>query len=174
MTTCLDPNVCPTDKLYNVHCNFSIGYINYICNSNTCMRADGTYDCCSINVVYCTIPDLFWHTPTSQPSIIIRETNCNQICSAGSKFASCYWYESLRTGNLCIENNNKYCCSHNREECCSINQTVVYIVVGCIAGIMCIFVYYWYAVKYSSRKVIPAKDLSDIEPIDRYKMIIHV
>ena len=138
------------------------------------MRADGTYDCCSINVVYCTIPDLFWHTPTSQPSIIIRETNCNQICSAGSKFASCYWYESVRTGNLCIENNNKYCCSHNREECCSINQTVVYIVVGCIAGIMCIFVYYWYAVKYSSRKVIPAKDLSDVEPIDRYKMIIHV
>jgi hypothetical protein len=75
---------------------------------------------------------------------------------------------------LCIENNNKYCCSQNREECCSINQTVLYIVVGCIAGIMCIIVYYWYSVKYSSRKIIPAKDLSDVEPIDRYKMIIHV
>ena len=163
MTTCLDPNTCPGDKLYNIVCNFSIGYIDYECNSNTCMRADGKYDCCAINVYYCTYPASLLRIPTIQPSILISETNCNEKCN---KIDKCYWYESLRTDNLCKENNNEYCCSENRADCCMTNKTGAYIVFGCIAGIMIIATYYWYCVKRSHTKVVPTKyvDVSTKEP----------
>ena len=166
MTTCLDPNTCPNEKLYNIVCNFSIGYIDYECNSNTCMRADGTYDCCSINVVYCTYPASLLRIPTIQPSIIISETNCNEKCDAGSKINKCYWYEVLKTDNLCPENNNnEYCCSQNREDCCRTNKTAMYIVFGCIAGILIIFAYYWYSIKKSRNKIVPATDMPAKEPV---------
>ncbi len=155
MTTCLDPNTCPGDKLYNIVCNFSIGYIDYECNSNTCMRADGKYDCCAINVYYCTYPASLLRIPTIQPTIIVSETNCNEKCN---KIEKCYWYESLQTDNLCVENNNEYCCSQNREECCMTNKTAMYIVFGCIAGIMIIFAYYLYYVKNSRQKIVPVKE----------------
>jgi hypothetical protein len=119
------------------------------------MRADGKYDCCAINVYYCTYPASLLRIPTIQPTIIVSETNCNEKCN---KIEKCYWYESLQTDNLCVENNNEYCCSQNREECCMTNKTAMYIVFGCIAGIMIIFAYYWYYVKKPHHKIVPIKE----------------
>ena len=166
MTTCLDANTCP-NKMYNVICNFSIGFNHYACNSKTtCMRADGIYDCCATNIVSCVVDASTLLEPTIQPSIAISETNCDKMCK---KIDKCYWYESLRTDNLCVENNNEYCCSHNRADCCSTNKTDVYIVFGSIAGIMIIFAYYWYFVKKSHDKIEPTKE---VESLERYKMVI--
>ena len=174
MTTCLDPIACPNEKLYNITCNFSVWYIDYACNNNTCMRADGTYDCCSVNVYYCRYPVSLLQIPTLQPSTIMSKPNCNQICNDGSKINKCYWYESMRTNDICVENNNEYCCSHNRSDCCSTNQTGVYIVFGSMAGIIIIFAYYWYYVKKSHRMVAPEKDITEVESLDRYKMFINL
>jgi hypothetical protein len=171
MTTCLDTNACP-NKMYNVICNFSIGINEYACNSKTtCMRADGRYDCCATNIVSCVVDAASLRVPTIQPSIAISETNCDKMCNSESKIDKCYWYESLRTDNLCVENNNEYCCSHNRGDCCSTNKTDVYIVFGSTAGIMIIFAYYWYYVKNSQHKTVPAQE---VESLDRYKMAINL
>ena len=157
MTTCLDANVCPGDKMYNVVCNFSIGIDNYACNpQTTCMRSDGKYDCCANNIVRCIVDAASLLAPTIQPTIIVSETNCNQSCN---KIEKCYWYESLQTDNLCVENNNEYCCSQNREDCCMTNKTGAYIVFGCIAGIIIIILaYYWYYVKKPHHKIVPIKE----------------
>jgi hypothetical protein len=173
MTTCLDSTACPNEKLYNIICNFSIGYNDYECNSNTCMRVDGTYDCCAINVYYCTqlAQASFLRMPTIQPTTTIRKPNCYEMCNAGTKINKCYWYENLRTDNLCLENDNEYCCSQNRSDCCSTNQTGVYIVFGCISGIIIIFAYYWYYVKNSHHKIVPAQNMTELESPDRYKMV---
>jgi len=156
MTTCL---TCPNDKMYNVICNFSIGINHYACNpQTTCMRADGTYDCCANNIVGCVVDPSSLLVPTIQPSILISATDCNQMCHTGSIIDKCYWYERLRRDNLCVENNNEYCCSQNREECCMTNKTGAYIVFGSIAGIMIIFAYYWYYIKKSHTKIVPMKE----------------
>ena len=156
MTTCL---TCPTDRMYNVVCNFSIGIDNYACNpQTTCMRPDGTYDCCAKNIVSCLVYASSLLVPTIQPSILISATDCNQSCN---KIDKCYWYERLRTDNLCKENNNEYCCSQNsRADCCMTNKTGAYIVFGCIAGIiiMIIAAYYRYYVKNSHRKIVPTNE----------------
>lgn len=155
MTTCLDPNICPGDKLYNIVCNFSNGYIYFECNSITCMRADGKYDCCSLNVYDCSYPASLMRIPTIQPTIMISETNCNEKCN---KIDKCYWYETLKRDKLCYKNNNEYCCSQNRQECCMTNKTAVYIIFGCIAGILIIFVYYWYYIKKLLNKIAPVEE----------------
>ena len=166
MSTCLDTNDCP-NKMYNVICNFSIGINEYACNSKTtCMRSDGKYDCCATNIVSCVVDASTLLEPTIQPSIAISETNCDKMCK---KIDKCYWYESLRIDNLCVENNSEYCCSHNRADCCSTNKTDVYIVFGSIAGIMIIFAYYWYFIKKSHDKIEPTKE---VESLERYKMVI--
>jgi len=171
MTTCLDTNVCQ-NKMYNVICNFSIGINEYACNrKTTCMRADGKYDCCATNIVSCVVDASSLLEPTIQPSIAISETNCDKMCK---KIDKCYWYESLRTDNLCVENNNEYCCSHNRGDCCSTNKTDAYIVFGSIAGIMIIFAYYWYYVKNTPRKIVPEKNVSELESLNKYKMFINL
>jgi len=159
MTTCLDINTCPNDKMYNVVCNFSIGINHYACNpQTTCMRSDGTYDCCAKYIVGCLVDASSLLVPTTQPSILISATDCNQTCN---KIGKCYWYESLRTDNLCVENNNEYCCSQNRADCCMTNKTGAYIVFGCIAGIIIIIVaYYWYRVKKPHHKVVPTTELA--------------
>jgi hypothetical protein len=153
--------------MYNVICNFSTGYDSYACNpQTTCMRTDGKYDCCAKYIVGCIVDPSSLLVPTIQPSITISATDCNETCN---KIDKCYWYESLRTDNLCFENNNEYCCSQNREDCCMTNKTGAYIVFGCIAGIMIIiiFAYYWYYVKKSHTKVVPTKyaDISTKEPV---------
>ncbi len=155
-TTCLDPNACPNDKMYNVMCNFSIGINEYACNSKTtCMRPDGTYDCCSNHIVRCVVDASTLRVPTIQPSMLIQATACNR----GSKIDKCYWYENMRTNNLYVENNKEYCCFQNRAECCSTNQTYTYIVFGSIAGIIVILASYWYYVKNSYHKVVPVKEV---------------
>jgi len=176
MPTCLDTNACPNDKMYNVICNFSIGINEYACNrKTTCMRTDGTYDCCAKNIVGCLVDAATLRVPTIQPSIAIDTTYCYQMCTSGNKIDKCYWYESMRTNKLCVENNNEYCCSQNRGDCCSTNQNSAYVVFGCIAGIIIIIIaYYWYYVKNSHHKIMPEKDASEFESQDRYKMIIRV
>ena len=173
MTTCLDTNACPNNNLYNVMCNFSIGMNEYACNpETTCMREDGKYDCCANHIVRCIVDAASLRVPTIQPSIVISETNCDQMCT---KIDKCYWYEILRTDKLCVENNNEYCCAQNRSDCCSTNKTSAYIVFGCIAGIITIITiaYYRYYVK-NSHKIAPTKDMTEVELPDRYKMIIRV
>jgi hypothetical protein len=176
MTTCLDTNACP-NIMYNVVCNFSIGIDNeYACDpKTTCMRADGKYDCCGDHIVRCIVDAASLRVPTIQPSIAISETNCDKMCSTGSKIDKCYWYEILRTDKLCVENNNEYCCAKNIADCCSTNKTSAYIVFGCIAGIVTIIAiaYYRYYVN-NSHKIATAKDAPKVELPDRYKMIIRV
>ena len=161
MTTCLNINTCPGDKMYNVVCNFSIGINDYACNpQTTCMRADGKYDCCAKNIVSCIVDAASLLVPTIQPSISISQTNCNQMCN---KIDKCYWYESMQTDNLCKENenNNEYCCSQNsRADCCMTNKTGAYIVFGCIAGIIIttITAYYWYYIKKPRNKIVPTNE----------------
>ena len=156
MTTCLDPNTCPGDKMYNVVCNFSIGINHYACNpQTTCMRADGKYDCCAKYIMGCLVDASSLLVPTIQPSMPISATDCNQLCN---KIDKCYWYERLRTDNMCKENNNEYCCSQNRGDCCTTNKTGAYIVFGCIAAIMIISAYYWYYVRNSRHKIVPTKE----------------
>ena len=160
MATCLDPNTCPNDKMYNVVCNFSIGINHYACNPQTvCMRADGKYDCCAKHIVNCIVEASSLRVPTIQPSILIMATTCNEICNTGSKIDKCYWYENMRTEKMCVENNKEYCCFKNRTECCSTNQTGAFIVFGSIAGfIMVILSYYWYK---RHRKIVPANYNND-------------
>ena len=164
MTTCLDINTCPTNKLYDIRCNFITNYLGinyeYACNpQTTCMRTNGNYDCCGENIVDCIVYVSSLREPTIQPSIVpivaMNKTICNKMCS---KIEKCYWYEKLQTDNLCVENNNEYCCSQNRADCCMTNKTGAYIVFGCIAGIMIIFAYYWYYVKNSRHKIVPIKE----------------
>jgi hypothetical protein len=138
------------------------------------MRSDGKYDCCAANIVSCVVDAASLRVPTIQPSIAISETNCDKMCNAESKIDKCYWYESLRIDNLCVENNKEYCCSHNRADCCSTNKTDAYIVFGSIAGIIIIFAYYWYYVKNSHDKIKPVKDANKVESLDRYKMVVNL
>ena len=169
-TTCLDTNACPGDKMYNVLCNFAIGVDSYACNpKTTCMRPDGKYDCCAKYIVGCIVHTESLLVPTIQPSPM-REPACNQICNAGYKLDKCYWYESMRTDNLCKENNNEYCCSQNRGDCCTTNQTGAYIVFGSIAFIMTIIITAYY-VKKSRTKIVPTKEATELEPPDRYAII---
>ena len=169
MTTCLDTNVC-TNIMYNVICNFSIGINEYACNSKTtCMRSDGKYDCCATNIVSCVVDAASLRVPTIQPSVAISETICDKMCSSGSKIDKCYWYENMRTDNLCGDNNNEYCCSQNRADCCRTNKTDAYIVFGSIAGMMIIFAYYWYCLKNSHHKIVPTTDT--VESQDKYKTL---
>jgi hypothetical protein len=166
MTTCLDTNVCP-NIMYNVICNFSIGINEYACNrKTTCMRSDGKYDCCATNIVSCVVDAASLRVPTIQPSIAKSETNCDKMCQ---KIDKCYWYENMRTDNLCGDNNNEYCCSQNRADCCRTNTTDAYIVFGSIAGIMIIFAYYWYCLKNSHHKIVPTTDT--VESQDKYKTL---
>jgi hypothetical protein len=174
ITTCLDTNACPGDKMYNVICNFSIGINEYACKrETTCMHQDGKYDCCAKYIVGCIVYAESLRVPTIQPSVAISTTYCNQMCVNGNKIDKCYWYESMRTDNLCGENNNEYCCSQNRRDCCTTNQTGAYIVFGSIAGIMIIITiaYYWYYMKNSRNKIQPAKAATELEPRDRYNVI---
>ena len=95
MATCLDLNACPNDKMYNVICNFSIGYNEYVCNpQTTCMRADGKYDCCGKNIVECVIYASSLQMPTIQPTISSSDIPCNLQCQPEYRIDTCHWYES--------------------------------------------------------------------------------
>ena len=176
MTSCLDITACPNDKrMYNVPCRFSAGMNVYVCNVNTCANVDGRHDCCAYNISDCLVLESSLYLPTVQPTVAINENACNpQLCQTKYSADKCYWYESMQTDNLCKENNNEYCCSQNRADCCITNKTGAYIVFGSIAGIIILTMsaYYWhYYVKKSHKKIEPAKEATEVEPQDRYKMI---
>ena len=51
------------------------------------------------------------------------------------------------------------------------NKTGAYIVFGSIAGIMIIFAYYWYFIRNSYHKIVPLKDIVEVESQDKYKTL---
>ena len=164
MSTCLDIHTCPTNKLYDVTCNFITNYLGnnyeYACNpQTTCMRTDGKYDCCGEHIVECIVDASSLRVPTVQPSvapsIATNKTMCDQTCS---KIEKCSWCEKLQTENLCVENNNNYCCSPNRADCCKTNTNI--IVFGSIVGVIIVItVYYWYYIKKTYHKITPAQEV---------------
>lgn len=166
MLTCL---TCPTDRMYNVVCNFSIGINHYACNpQTTCLNSDGTYDCCAKNIVSCIVYASSLLVPTVQPSAAIDTSACNsQLCQTKYSADKCYWYESLRTDNMCVENNNEYCCSHDREDCCKSSKTAAVVAFSCFACLLTIFLCYRY-IKRSYIKIIPV----NLETVDRYELTL--
>jgi hypothetical protein len=164
MSTCL---TCPTDRMYNVVCNFSIGINHYACNpQTTCLNSDGTYDCCAKNIVSCIVYASSLLVPTVQPTAAINVNACNsQLCAIKYSADKCYWYESLRTDNMCVENNNEYCCSQDRADCCKSSKMVVVIIFSCVACLLMVFVSYRYIAR-SYSKIIPVT----VEPLDRYQL----
>lgn len=171
MSTCL---TCPTDKMYNVVCNFSIGINHYACNpQSTCLNSDGTHDCCAKNIVSCLVDASSLLVPTVQPSASINDNACNaQLCATKYSTGQCYWYESLRTDNMCVENNNEYCCSHNsRADCCQASKTVTVVVFTSVACLLTIFLCYRYIMR-SYIKIIPVSLETIVEPLDRYQLTI--
>jgi hypothetical protein len=173
MTTCLDTTTCPNDKMYNVICNFSIGYNEYLCNpQTTCMRADGRYDCCSKNIVDCVIDASSLQMPTIQPTISSSDISCNQQCQPEYRIDKCHWYESMQVNTNCNDENDNYCCSHKRADCCRTNTTDVYIVIGCITGIMILYAFYKYVIAYSA-KVMPSPPTTTLPP-EKYQIAVAI
>ena len=164
MLTCL---TCPTDRMYNVVCNFSIGINHYACNpQTTCLNSDGTYDCCAKNIVSCIVYASSLLVPTVQPSAAIDTSACNsQLCAIKYSADKCYWYESLRTDNMCVENNNEYCCSHDRADCCKSSKTAAVVTFSSVACLLTIFLCYRYIARYYG-KIMPVT----VEPLDRYEL----
>jgi hypothetical protein len=173
MTTCLDTTTCPNDKMYNVICNFSIGYNEYVCNpKTTCIRADGRYDCCSKNIVDCVIDASSLHVPTFQPTISSSDIPCNQQCQPEYRIDKCHWYESMQVITNCNDENYNYCCSYKRADCCRTNTTDVYIVIGCITGIMILYAFYKYVIAYSA-KVMPSPPTTTLPP-EKYQIAVAI
>ena len=171
MLTCL---TCPTDRMYNVVCNFSIGINHYACNpQTTCLNSDGTYDCCAKNIVSCIVDASSLLLPTAQPTAAINVNACNsQLCQTKYSADKCYWYESLRTDNMCVENNNEYCCSQNsRADCCQASKTATVLTFSCVACLLTIFLCYKYIMR-SYSKIIPVNLETVVEPLDRYQLTI--
>jgi hypothetical protein len=171
MATCLDLNACPNDKMYNVACNFSIGINNYACNpQTTCMRADGKYDCCGNNIVKCVVDAASLHVPTIQPTISANDIPCDEQCKPEYRIDTCHWYESKQLNIICNDEHDDYCCSQNRGDCCRTNATDLYIVFGCIAGIMVLFTFYRYVIR-NNTKIIPVQ--ADVPP-EKYQLAVFV
>lgn len=164
MSTCL---TCPTDKMYNVVCNFSIGINHYACDpQTTCMRADGTYDCCAKNIVSCIVDAASLLVPTVQPTAVINESSCEaQRCAAKYTAGHCYWYENVNRNIMCSKDDTEYCCSHDREDCCQTSKTMAVVVFSSVACLLIVFVCYRYITR-SYSKIIPVT----VEPLDRYEL----
>lgn len=173
MTTCLDLATCPeSDRLYNIVCNFSYNYKNYICNSLTsCTRTDGTTDCCASNIADCITVASSLRTPTTQPTTTNSVILCNQLCNAEYRIDTCYWYEDTNFNVFCNENNDNYCCSQHREDCCRTNKTEVYIVFGSIAGILMLIALYWYVFRYHI-KIMPLNNDNIVNTPEKYQIAI--
>jgi hypothetical protein len=176
MTTCLDINACPNDKMYNVLCNFKYGIDEYACNpKTTCMRADGKYDCCGKNIVTCVVDAASLRVPTIQPTISVNDIPCDEQCKPEYRIDTCHWYESKQINIICNDENDNYCCSQHRSDCCKTNTTDAYIVFGCIAGIMVLFAFYRYAIRINT-KIIPSKPeaTTTTVPPAKYQLAVFV
>ena len=168
MSTCL---TCPTDKMYNVVCNFSIGINHYACNpQSTCLNSDGTHDCCAKNIVSCLVDASSLLVPTVQPSASISATACDsQLCQTKYSAGQCYWYENMNDNVVCSEDNTKYCCSQHRADCCQASKTVTVVVFASVACMLTIFLCYRYIMR-SYIKIIPVNLETVVEPLDRYQL----
>jgi hypothetical protein len=109
--------------------------------------------------------------PTVQPSASINDNACNaQLCATKYSAGQCYWYESLRTDNMCVENNNEYCCSHNsRADCCQASKTATVVTFSSVACLLTIFLCYRYFARYYS-KVIPVNLEMVLDQHDKYEL----
>lgn len=171
MTTCLDINACPGDKMYNVLCNFSIGIDEYACNpKTTCMRADGKYDCCGNNIVKCIVHAESLRVPTIQPTISSNDIPCDERCNPEYRIDTCHWYESKQINIICNNDRDSYCCSQNRADCCRANTTDAYIIFGSIAGIMVLYAFYRYVIR-NNTKIIQVQ--ADVPP-EKYQLAVFV
>ena len=174
MTTCLDINACPNDKMYNVICNFKFGIEEYACNpKTTCMRADGKYDCCGNNILQCVVYSSSLRVPTIQPTISNNDIPCEQQCNPEYRIDTCHWYERLQVNTNCNDENDNYCCSQNRGDCCRTNMTDAYIVFGSIAGIMVLFAFYRYVMIYSA-KITPSNAPATAVSPEKYQLAVFV
>ena len=164
MTTCL---TCPTDRMYNVVCNFSIGINHYACNpQTTCLNSDGTYDCCAKNIVTCIVYASSLLVPTVQPSAAINVNACSaQGCRLKYSADKCYWYESLNSDIICSEAGTEYCCGQERSDCCQTSKTAAVVTFSSVACLLLIFLCYrYFARRYS--KIIPVA----IDQHDKYEL----
>jgi hypothetical protein len=164
MTSCL---TCPNDRMYNVVCNFSIGFNHYACNpQTTCLNSDGTYDCCAKNIVSCLVDAASLLVPTVQPSAAINENSCEaQRCAAKYSAGHCYWYESINTTLMCSEDKTEYCCSQDRSGCCKTSKTAAVVTFSSVAGLILLFLCYRYIAR-SYSKIIPVT----VETLDMYEL----
>jgi len=167
--SCFDLTTCTPNQIFNrINCNFTVGYIKYVCNpTNTCTRSDGLYDCCSSNisdciVEYVTLQLLPTTSPTISPNIM---SSCETTCNLTPKINKCYWYESQNKDISCVDKNDNYCCSHSRSECCQTSSLYAYIVLGSLFMLfMCgvcytLFVYRYTRVKPGTSQL-PSPQLS--------------
>ena len=155
--SCFDLTTCTPNQIFNrINCNFTVGYIKYVCNpTNTCTRSDGLYDCCSSNisdciVEYVTLQLLPTTSPTISPNIM---SSCETTCNLTPNINKCYWYESQNKDISCVDKNDNYCCSHSRSECCQTSSLYAYIILGSLFMLfMCCFCYTLFVYKYTRVK----------------------
>jgi len=163
---CFDMITCSTDQLFErINCNFSLGYIKYICNPvNTCKRTDGLYDCCTSNISECIIQSIIYEKlPTIAPTIKIHiDSACENICNEALSTNKCYWFEDQNQEVSCINKNNDYCCSHNRSECCQTFIDSLYYIFGTFLFVLFCCIYYKYFV-YTYTRVKPENKVTEYE-----------
>lgn len=166
--SCIDVTTCTTDQIFNrINCNFTIGYVKYICNpTNTCQRIDGLYDCCASNIADCIIEQLrFQLLPTTAPTIspnILSE--CEKTCNIAPSTNKCYWYESQNIDNSCIDKDNNYCCSHSRSDCCQASISYI-IILGSFFFLLIICVFY-HVLVFKYTRVVPETNTTSAQNND--------
>lgn len=159
--SCFDLTTCPSNQIFNrINCNFTSGYIRYICNpSKTCPRTDGLYDCCTSNISDCII-EYITLFPTTSPTILPNiDSECENTCNLAPSTNTCYWYESQNLENSCIDKNDNYCCSHSRSDCCHVSLDYIMILLGSLFFLLIICIFYHVLVlKYT--RVVPETNTS--------------
>ena len=94
--SCFNEMTCISNELYhNINCNYTLLHYVHTCNSTiTCKRLDGLYDCCTDNIIYCTIEYADLNLlPTRMPTAAPIFTNtCEYTCNLSPDSNNCYWY----------------------------------------------------------------------------------
>lgn len=159
---CFDLTTCTTDQIFNrVNCNFTIGYVKYLCNpTNTCQRIDRLYDCCASNIADCiinltVIQSLPTIAPTISPNIF---SECENTCNLAPSTNTCYWYESQNLDHSCIDKDNNYCCSHSRNDCCQVSLDYI-IILGSLFFLLIICIFY-HVLVFKYTRVLPETNTS--------------
>jgi len=155
LMSCFDVTTCATNQIFTgITCNFTIAYVYYSCNStNTCLRGDGLYDCCTSNITECIIEQLQLRLiPTTTPTIYQMDnydSRCEITCNLTPSSNACYWYENQNRDNSCINKDNQYCCSHKRDDCCHISIEYACIVFGSLFLLITCLYYKYFVFRYT-------------------------